>query len=84
MDNTLFRSSLCPECGLGLLWTQNAWKDGEPGQAAYRCQNGHTIDPSVTRQCPACGIHDTALLDEQNGHQRFRCARCNEVFEFPR
>jgi hypothetical protein len=84
MENTLFRSSPCPDCGLDLLWTQNAWKGADTGQAAYRCQNGHTIDPSLTRQCPCCGIHDTVLLDDRDGHQQFRCARCNESFEFPR
>jgi predicted RNA-binding Zn-ribbon protein involved in translation (DUF1610 family) len=84
MDNTLFRSTPCPECGADMLWTQNAWKTGDTGQAAYQCQNAHVIDPVMTRQCPSCGIHDTALLEERDGRQRFRCLRCGEAFEFPR
>lgn len=82
--NTLFRSTPCPECGSDLLWTQNAWKHGDASAAAYRCQNGHVLDPSTTRQCPACGIHDTVLLSDEGGQQRFQCAQCNEPFEFPR
>jgi endogenous inhibitor of DNA gyrase (YacG/DUF329 family) len=79
MDNTLVRSSPCPECGGEMMWTQNAWKTGDTGRAAYRCQAGHTIDPSLTRQCPTCGIHDSLPDgDPQNG--RFRCTRCGEVF----
>jgi predicted RNA-binding Zn-ribbon protein involved in translation (DUF1610 family) len=84
MDNTLFRSTPCPECGADMLWTQNAWKTGEAGQAAYQCQNSHVVDPVNTRQCPSCGIHDTALLEERDGRQQFRCLRCGERFEFPR
>jgi hypothetical protein len=67
-----------------MLWTQHAWKTGDTGQAAYRCQNGHLLDPAVTRQCPACGIHDTLLLGERDGRQQFRCMRCADVFEVPR
>jgi endogenous inhibitor of DNA gyrase (YacG/DUF329 family) len=84
MENTLIRSSPCPECGGDMLWTQNAWKTGETANAAYRCQNGHVLDPSLTRQCPACGIHDTVLLNGPEGRQQFRCARCGEEFEVPR
>ncbi len=84
MENTLFRSSPCPECGADMLWTQNAWKAGEVGQAAYQCQNAHVADPSTTRQCPSCGIHDTTLLGERDSRQQFRCTRCAEAFEFPR
>ena len=84
MENTLCRSTPCPECGADMLWTQNAWKVGDGGQAAYQCQNGHAIDPATTRQCPSCGIHDTSLLEDQHGHQQFRCLRCGERFEFPR
>jgi len=83
-ENTLFRSSPCSECGGGMLWTQNAWKTGETGQAAYRCANGHVLDPAATRQCPACGLHDTTLTRERDGHQQFRCDRCGETFQFPR
>lgn len=84
MDNTLLRSSPCSECGAEMLWTQNAWKTGETGLAAYRCQKGHVVDPSLTRQCPACGIHDTRVEDEREGRQHLRCARCHAAFQFPR
>ena len=84
MENTLIRSSPCSECGSELLWTQNAWKVGDVRLAAYSCQNGHVIDPSLTRQCPACGLHDTVLVGNREGHQQFRCARCRQNFEFPR
>jgi predicted RNA-binding Zn-ribbon protein involved in translation (DUF1610 family) len=79
MENTLIRSSRCAECGAEMVWTQNAWKTGDSGRAAYRCLNGHTLDPSLTRQCPACGIHDTVPDDDGTGG-RFRCTRCGEVF----
>jgi predicted RNA-binding Zn-ribbon protein involved in translation (DUF1610 family) len=84
MEDGIARSSPCPECGGEMLWTQNAWKTGDTGKAAYRCQNGHTLDPALTRQCPACGIHDTVMVDEQDGRQQFRCARCGERFDVPR
>jgi DNA-directed RNA polymerase subunit RPC12/RpoP len=84
MLNALIRSIPCAECGGEMLWTQNAWKSSEAGRAAYACQQGHVIDPEMTRQCPACGIHDTQLLDEADGRQQFRCARCGEAFQFPR
>ena len=99
MENSLVRSSRCPDCGSQMLWTQNAWKTGDTGQAAYSCQNGHIVDPSVTPQCPACGIHDTVLLSSGSrdpgsgirdpigaagGRQQFRCTRCEETFEVPR
>jgi len=38
----------------------------------------------MTRQCPACGIHDTTLLSSADGRQDFRCARCGQAFTFPR
>jgi endogenous inhibitor of DNA gyrase (YacG/DUF329 family) len=79
MDNTLVRSIPCPECGAEMIWTQNAWKTGDTGRAAYRCLNGHAVDPALTRQCPACGIHDT-MPDAGSEHGRFRCNRCGEVF----
>jgi ribosomal protein S27E len=82
--NALIRSTRCADCGEEMLWTQNAWKTGEAGRAAYRCSNGHVLDPSLTRQCPDCGLHDTVLFDDANGRQRFRCARCGNVFQFPR
>jgi hypothetical protein len=84
MEKSLVRSSRCSECGSEMLWTQNAWKTGETGQAAYSCENGHVIDPSVTPQCPACGIHDTVLVSAEGGRQQFRCTRCEEGFEVPR
>ena len=84
MENSLVRSSRCPECDGDLLWTQNAWKTGETGQAAYSCQNGHVVDPCLTPQCPACGIHDTVLSADEGGHKEYRCTRCAESFLLPR
>lgn len=83
MENTLVRSSPCSECGAEMLWTQNAWKTGDTGRAAYRCLGGHVVDPSTTRQCPACGIHDTALAGDEDGRAQARCARCHAVFDVP-
>lgn len=83
MQNSLVRSTPCAECGAEMLWTQNAWKTGDTGCAAYRCMSGHVLDPARTRQCPSCGIHDTTLLDDRDGHQQFRCARCGHAFPFP-
>ena len=85
MENTLRRSTPCPECGGDMMWTQNAWKAADGGQAAaYQCQNGHAVDPVTTRQCPSCGIHDSELLADKDGRQQFRCMRCGERFDFPR
>jgi hypothetical protein len=86
-DNTLIRSEPCPVCGERLLWTQSTWR--EPGlrsatsleRAAYRCANGHVVDPAETPQCPACGIHDTSRTDAPN---TFVCHRCSERFTVPR
>jgi predicted RNA-binding Zn-ribbon protein involved in translation (DUF1610 family) len=84
MDNTILRSAPCPDCGAEMLWTQNAWPvDAEAGPA-YRCLNGHVLDPSMTRQCPACGVHDTTLMETDTDRQDFRCARCGQSFTFPR
>jgi DNA-directed RNA polymerase subunit RPC12/RpoP len=85
MTNTIKRSARCADCGAEMLWTQNAWpaQDGTTA-AAYRCANGHVLDPSKTRQCPACGLHDTVLLETESGRQSFRCNRCGQSFEFPR
>ena len=80
----LTRSQPCPHCGAALLWTQNAWKVGDAGSAAYVCMNGHAIDPNETRQCPKCGVHDTVLLNQQGERQEFRCAGCGEEFVHPR
>ena len=84
MDNTLIRSEACADCGADMLWTQNAWPLDEHTAAAYRCPNGHVIDPTLTRQCPHCGVHDTQRLAEADGRARFRCFRCRVEFEFPR
>jgi predicted RNA-binding Zn-ribbon protein involved in translation (DUF1610 family) len=86
MENTIIRSTFCPDCGAEMMWTQNAWhadNEGETG-AAYRCLRGHVLDPSTTRQCPACGVHDTTLISTTSGRQDFRCARCGQAFTFPR
>ena len=84
MENTLIRSKPCPECGSEMLWTQNAWQVDGSTNAAYRCLNGHVVDPSHTRQCPACGVHDTESLGQTEGRQQFRCFRCRERFTVPR
>jgi hypothetical protein len=87
MENTIKRTAPCPNCGAEAIWTQNAWAEemgGEVRAAAYRCLNGHVLDPSTTRQCPACGVHDTTLVGSSGGRQEFRCARCGEAFTFPR
>ena len=84
MKNVMSRSSPCVECGGELIWTQNVWKVGEAAHAAYTCPNGHVVDPALTRQCPACGIHDTVLLQDNDGVQQFRCAACREAFAWPR
>lgn len=85
LGNTITRSEPCPECGADALWTQNAWHETDgAARAAYRCLNGHVIDPGTTRQCPACGVHDTILRDTVEGRQQFTCARCGEGFAYPR
>jgi predicted RNA-binding Zn-ribbon protein involved in translation (DUF1610 family) len=79
-ENTLVRGEPCPTCGAVMLWTQSVWTDAGAGsmaaRAAYRCVNGHLIDPSQTPQCPACGIHDTAKAESD----RHRCRRCGFTF----
>ena len=86
MENTLIRTEPCPQCGQQMLWTQNAWRPGgQTTNAAYRCLNGHTIDPALTKQCPSCGLHDTKLVagaTEERG--QFSCMRCGETFIVPR
>ena len=84
MTNTLLRSEPCPECGGEMLWTQNAWRSGVAAGAAYRCANGHVIDPALTSQCPNCGLHDTSRIDVRDGKQLYRCLRCGSDFEVPR
>jgi predicted RNA-binding Zn-ribbon protein involved in translation (DUF1610 family) len=82
MDN--IRSQPCPDCGLTMMWTHNAWQTDSSAESAYRCENGHVLDPALTKQCPACGVHDTVLLSESEGRQQFRCDGCGKTFEFPR
>jgi predicted RNA-binding Zn-ribbon protein involved in translation (DUF1610 family) len=84
MADGITRSQPCPQCGAEVVWTQNAWKDGDTRSAAYICTGGHVIDPATTRQCPKCGVHDTNLLSDVDGRQEFRCAQCGEVFTHPR
>ena len=67
-----------------MLWTQNAWQVGETSNAAYRCLNGHVMDPILTRQCPACGVHDTVVVAHPDERQECRCLRCNLAFQVPR
>ena len=85
MKEGLTRSKSCPTCGADLIWTQNAWQseDGSAA-AAYSCANGHVVDPALTRQCPKCGVHDTAVIGALEGRQQFRCERCGETFTHPR
>ena len=82
MTDGITRSKPCPECGADIIWTQNAWQ--ADGSAAYRCLNGHVIDPATTRQCPKCGVHDTTMLSDVDGRQEFRCEQCGEPFAMPR
>ena len=63
MENTLIRSERCPDCGEEMLWTQNAWPLDSHSDAAFRCHNGHVSDPATTKQCPACGVHDTRHVE---------------------
>lgn len=86
-DNTLVRSVACETCGARMLWTQAAWHEPtterrvETARAAYRCDNGHVLDPSTTRQCPNCGLHDTMQTTAETS---FKCRRCHTVFSVPR
>jgi hypothetical protein len=67
-----------------MLWTQNAWASGDNRAAAYRCMNGHVLDPKLTRECPSCGVHDTSVIEGspagQIGHL---CHACGERFATP-
>ena len=71
-----------------MIWTQGAWPDRQSRPdlpltvAAYRCLNGHVLDPDETRQCPGCGVHDTSRVAE--GSSSFTCHRCGESFRYPR
>jgi len=84
MENTLVRIDRCAECGSEMLWSQNVWPVDLNTEAAYRCVRGHVLDPSKTRQCPKCGIHDTRIVSEGDGTQHFTCSRCAASFSFPR
>jgi predicted RNA-binding Zn-ribbon protein involved in translation (DUF1610 family) len=64
-----------------MLWTQNAWTHGDSRAAAYRCPNGHVLDPHTTHQCPKCGVHDTDAVSTGDG--AFRCNRCGNQFTVP-
>lgn len=81
--NTLIRSVPCETCGARMLWTQGAWLEPADGpaassaRAAYRCDNGHVLDPANTLQCPNCGIHDTSRLE---GTGTWKCSRCHTSF----
>ena len=85
--NTLVRSVPCERCGARMLWTQAAWCEPtgdqpvEMARAAYRCDNGHVVDPSATPQCPHCGLHDTTSAASPTA---FECRRCATRFTFPR
>jgi Zn ribbon nucleic-acid-binding protein len=83
-ENTLVSSRPCAECGAELLWTQNAWRIEGHASAAYVCLNGHVVDPAQTRQCPACGVHDTEVTSIENGVHHHRCRRCGREFQIPR
>ena len=82
--NSLRRSTPCPECGEMMLWTQNAWMNGDSRAAAYRCLNGHVTDPVDTRECPTCGVHDTQfLLQAAPGPNAYACNQCGARFSIP-
>jgi predicted RNA-binding Zn-ribbon protein involved in translation (DUF1610 family) len=82
--STLRRTAPCPECGEMMLWTQNAWVNGDNRAAAYRCLNGHVTDPVDTRECPMCGVHDTRLLMLVDpGPNAYACNQCGAQFSIP-
>jgi hypothetical protein len=82
--DSLRRSSPCVECGSMMLWTQNAWASGDNRAAAYRCMNGHVLDPQLTRECPSCGVHDTSVIEgSPAGQVGHLCHACGERFATP-
>jgi len=82
--NTLRRTDPCSECGEMMLWTQNAWVRGDNRAAAYRCLNGHVTDPADTRECPACGLHDTRVVSPGGaGPSAHMCNQCGAPFSVP-
>jgi hypothetical protein len=83
--DTLRRSSPCPECGTMMLWTQNAWASGDNRAGAYRCMNGHVLDPLLTCECPSCGLHDTSIVEGPPTVQIDHiCHACGNTFSTPR
>jgi hypothetical protein len=67
-----------------MLWTQNTWAHGDSRAAAYRCQNGHVLDPSTTRECPTCGVHDTRLVRSDEARTTTHvCNGCGAGFDVP-
>jgi predicted RNA-binding Zn-ribbon protein involved in translation (DUF1610 family) len=82
--NSLRRSSPCPDCGSMMLWTQNAWASGDNRAGAYRCMNGHVLDPQLTRECPSCGVHDTSVIEGSPADQvEHLCHACGARFAPP-
>lgn len=85
-ENTLIRSVPCEICGARMLWTQAAWTEpaevegGSIARAAYRCDNGHVLDPANTPQCPNCGVHDTGRIESTGA---CKCHRCKSSFAPP-
>src|SRR4051812_12298238 len=77
--NVLLRTEPCRDCGGMMLWTQNAWAQGDNRAAAYRCANGHVIDPADTHQCPECGVHDTSPVAAKHAGA-YQCQRCGHAF----
>jgi hypothetical protein len=82
--SALKRTDPCPTCRTMMLWTQNAWANGDLRAAAYQCMNGHVLDPAGTRECPSCGVHDTSVLDDSPPGQVDRlCRVCGTRFSTP-
>ena len=67
-----------------MLWTQNAWANGENRSAAYRCMNGHVLDPAMTYECPTCGVHDTRPVEDAGADPSVSvCNACGARFTLP-
>ena len=81
--DALLRTAPCAECGGMMLWTQNAWVHGDNRAAAYRCPNGHVLDPHTTHQCPQCGVHDTEAVGSTSDGA-LECHRCGHRFAVTR
>ena len=69
-----------------MLWTQNVWAHGDSRAAGYRCLNGHVLDPSTTRECRACGVHDTRIVESSDNGQTTThlCNACGARFTVQR